>query len=247
MPHDDPPKRRRRRKIVIVGAGPAGLEAARVAGERGHDVVVFEAADDPGGQIRLTAQSPRRREMIGIIDWRMAQCEARGVTFRFNTWAEPTTVQAENPGCGDRRHRRLPAHRGAASRQRAGRFVLGHHLGRREARRERPALRRRRRSCRAASRRGHRRRRARRLEIMTPDRIVRAGSHGHEPRALHAHAAEARHRLHRDLPARSRSAATATQLVATIGSDYGGVRKERRSIRSWSITARSRWTTSISS
>ena len=53
-----------RKKVVIVGAGPAGLEAARVAGERGHEVVVFEAANDPGGQIRLTAQksAPARND-----------------------------------------------------------------------------------------------------------------------------------------------------------------------------------------
>ncbi|MGL3608816.1 FAD-dependent oxidoreductase [Rhizobium sp. G187] len=85
------------KKVVIVGAGPAGLEAARVAGERGHDVVVFEAANQPGGQIRLTARSPRRREMMSIIDWRMAQCEKYGVTFRFNTWADATAIEAENP------------------------------------------------------------------------------------------------------------------------------------------------------
>ncbi len=86
-----------RKKVVIVGAGPAGLEAARVAAERGHEVVVFEAQADPGGQIRLTAQSPRRREMISIIDWRMAQCAARDVQFRFNTWAEAADVLAEDP------------------------------------------------------------------------------------------------------------------------------------------------------
>ncbi|OCJ09356.1 N-methylproline demethylase [Rhizobium sp. AC44/96] len=86
-----------RRKIVIVGAGPAGLEAARVSAERGHDVVVFEAANDAGGQIRLTAQSERRREMISIIDWRMSQCEKLGVTFHFNSWAEADTITAENP------------------------------------------------------------------------------------------------------------------------------------------------------
>jgi NADPH-dependent 2,4-dienoyl-CoA reductase/sulfur reductase-like enzyme len=54
-------------------------------------------ADKPGGQVRLTAQSPRRREMIGIIDWRMAQCEARGVVFRFNAFADAGAVIAENP------------------------------------------------------------------------------------------------------------------------------------------------------
>ncbi len=86
-----------RRKVVVVGAGPAGLEAARVASERGHHVVVFEAASQPGGQIRLTAQSPRRKEMLGIIDWRMAQCNARGVVFRFETFAESDEVRAEKP------------------------------------------------------------------------------------------------------------------------------------------------------
>ncbi|WP_047457870.1 NADH:flavin oxidoreductase [Rhizobium rhizogenes] len=85
-----------RKKVVIVGAGPAGLEAARVAAERGHAVVVFEAANNAGGQIRLTAQSERRREMISIIDWRMSQCEKHGVVFRFNTWADAETITAEN-------------------------------------------------------------------------------------------------------------------------------------------------------
>lgn len=68
-----------------------------MAAERGHTVTVFEAAPDPGGQIRLTAQSPRRAEMIGITDWRMAQCAARDVEFRFNTLADSTDIIALNP------------------------------------------------------------------------------------------------------------------------------------------------------
>jgi N-methyl-L-proline demethylase len=85
------------KKVVVVGAGPAGLEAARVAAERGHRVVVFEAADLPGGQVRLTARTKRRAEMIGIIDWRMAQCAARDVEFRFNTFADAADILAEKP------------------------------------------------------------------------------------------------------------------------------------------------------
>jgi NADPH-dependent 2,4-dienoyl-CoA reductase/sulfur reductase-like enzyme len=85
------------KKVVVVGAGPAGLEAARVAAERGHRVVVFEAADEPGGQVRLTARTKRRSEMIGIIDWRMAQAAARDVEFRFNTFAEAGDILAEKP------------------------------------------------------------------------------------------------------------------------------------------------------
>ena len=96
LPQDIPPAPKRK-KVVIVGAGPGGLEAARVAAARGHDVTLFEAADRPGGQIRLTAQSHRKKEMIGIIDWRMAECSAAGVNFRFNTYAEAETVQAETP------------------------------------------------------------------------------------------------------------------------------------------------------
>ena len=86
-----------RKKIVIVGAGPAGLEAARVAAERGHQVTVFEAQPHPGGQIRLTALNPRRREMISIIDWRIAQCEKHGVIFHFNSWAERDDITALDP------------------------------------------------------------------------------------------------------------------------------------------------------
>ena len=86
-----------KKKIVIVGAGPAGLEGARIAAERGHEVVVFEAASDPGGQIRLCAKSDRRKDMMGIIDWRMQQCTKRKVKFNFNILAESQNVLEENP------------------------------------------------------------------------------------------------------------------------------------------------------
>ena len=86
-----------KKKIVVVGAGPAGLEAARIAGERGHKVIVFEAAQDPGGQIKLCAKSERRRDMLGIIDWRMQQCAKKNVKFNFNVIAESQDVLDEKP------------------------------------------------------------------------------------------------------------------------------------------------------
>lgn len=86
-----------RRKVVVVGAGPAGLEAARVASARGHAVTLFEATERAGGQVLLSARVPRRREMMGIIDWRMQRIEAHGAIMRFATWAEADDVLAEEP------------------------------------------------------------------------------------------------------------------------------------------------------
>ncbi len=80
------------RKVAVVGTGPAGLEAARVCAERGHQVVVYEASNTAGGQVALAAQNPRRKELLSIIDWRMQQCAARDVAFHFNTWAESDDI-----------------------------------------------------------------------------------------------------------------------------------------------------------
>jgi NADPH-dependent 2,4-dienoyl-CoA reductase/sulfur reductase-like enzyme len=73
------------------------LEAARVASARGHNVTVLEASDKAGGQVLITAGLKRRREIMGIIDWRMAECERQGVSFRFNSYAEAEDVTALNP------------------------------------------------------------------------------------------------------------------------------------------------------
>ena len=97
MPHtvprsDGPPK-----KVVVVGGGPAGMEAARVAKLRGHDVVLMEATDRLGGQINLAAKAPGREEIAGIAGWLQGEIEALGVEVRFNVLAEPEEVLAEAP------------------------------------------------------------------------------------------------------------------------------------------------------
>lgn len=97
MPHVIARSGGKQRRAVVVGAGPAGLEAARVLGERGHRVTLFEAADKAGGQVRLAAQLKRRKELIGIVDWRVEQCERLGVDMRFSTMADAGDVLASDP------------------------------------------------------------------------------------------------------------------------------------------------------
>ncbi|UOA32872.1 putative N-methylproline demethylase [Sulfitobacter sp. DSM 110093] len=85
------------RKVVIVGAGPAGLEAARVCAERGHKVALLEAQSNPGGQIVYAARIPWRQNMIGITRWLYDRCVSLGVEFRFNTYAEADDVLSLSP------------------------------------------------------------------------------------------------------------------------------------------------------
>lgn len=86
-----------RRRVVVVGAGPGGLEAARVSAERGHDVTVFEAAVEAGGQIRIAVNVARRRELIGIVDWRLSELERLGVAIHYNTFADAETLRGLSP------------------------------------------------------------------------------------------------------------------------------------------------------
>ena len=85
------------KKAVVVGGGPAGLEAARVLGERGHTVKVFEAAAQPGGQLRLAAAPGWRNDVVSIIDWRLNELDHLGVELELNRYVEAADVLAEEP------------------------------------------------------------------------------------------------------------------------------------------------------
>ncbi|WP_428977693.1 FAD-dependent oxidoreductase [Rhodoligotrophos defluvii] len=97
LPHIVPKASSPRRKVVVVGGGPAGLEAARVVAERGHEVVLHEASNALGGQIRIGAQGSWRRDLIGIVDWRASELDRLGVPVHLNSYVEPDDVLAEAP------------------------------------------------------------------------------------------------------------------------------------------------------
>ena len=85
------------RKIVVVGGGPGGLEAARICALRGHHVVLFEASDRLGGQLKLASSGMTRRQIWGVADWLIEEVTHLGVDLRLNHYAEADDILAETP------------------------------------------------------------------------------------------------------------------------------------------------------
>jgi len=86
-----------RKRVVVVGGGPAGLEAARVSALRGHEVILLEALDRLGGQVSLAAKAEWRRDMQGVTDWLVTEIEFHGVDIRLSQLADADTVRELNP------------------------------------------------------------------------------------------------------------------------------------------------------
>ena len=81
------------KKILVVGGGPAGLEAARVSAERGHEVTLAEAGDRLGGQFSLAGMQPRRGQIIDLLDWYARQLSQLGVEVRLNTFLDADEIK----------------------------------------------------------------------------------------------------------------------------------------------------------
>lgn len=82
------------RSVLVVGAGPAGLETARAAAERGHSVEIAEALPVIGGQFRLAGQQPRRAQILDLLDWYERQFTKLGVTLRLNAFLDEDDIAA---------------------------------------------------------------------------------------------------------------------------------------------------------
>jgi 2,4-dienoyl-CoA reductase-like NADH-dependent reductase (Old Yellow Enzyme family)/pyruvate/2-oxoglutarate dehydrogenase complex dihydrolipoamide dehydrogenase (E3) component len=94
---DRPPATDKPRHVVVVGGGPAGLESARVAAERGHRVTLIEQGEELGGQFRLAAGQPERGEIGQFLTWFQGQVEKLQIRVMLRTTATAQTIRALEP------------------------------------------------------------------------------------------------------------------------------------------------------
>ena len=86
----------KRRKFAVVGAGAAGIAAATVLGERGHEVHLFESADKVGGQLNMAASIPGKEEFHEMLNYFKRKLEVTGVHLHLNTRADAALLAAGN-------------------------------------------------------------------------------------------------------------------------------------------------------
>jgi len=85
------------KRVLVVGAGPGGLEVARVAALRGHQVAVYEREKEAGGTLRLAALAPTRAELNGVIEWRLAELRRLGVPLELGVEVTPELIEKLQP------------------------------------------------------------------------------------------------------------------------------------------------------
>jgi 2,4-dienoyl-CoA reductase-like NADH-dependent reductase (Old Yellow Enzyme family)/thioredoxin reductase len=85
------------RRVVVVGGGPAGMEAANTAAEIGHQVTLFEKQDHLGGEFALAPIPPYKGDMAFILSWEKTQLKKRGVDVQLNTEFTPQMADKISP------------------------------------------------------------------------------------------------------------------------------------------------------
>jgi mycofactocin system FadH/OYE family oxidoreductase 2 len=85
------------RTVMVVGAGPAGLQAAIAAARNGHTVTVYEREAEPGGQVRIAASVPNRAEFGDLVRNQLHECSRLGVTVKTGIAVWPGLVEQERP------------------------------------------------------------------------------------------------------------------------------------------------------
>ncbi len=88
-----------RKKVIVIGGGVAGMETARIAAERGHDVTLFEKTDQLGGCVIPGGQPPFKRDDKLLVKWFMGELERKGVSIKMNTEVDQNIIESHHPDC----------------------------------------------------------------------------------------------------------------------------------------------------
>lgn len=97
VPFETPAPAETRKNVMVVGGGPAGLEAARIAAQRGHEVHLYEMTAHLGGQVRMAASAPPRADLAAVTSWLADEADRLGVHVHLRTPVDPDLIAEVRP------------------------------------------------------------------------------------------------------------------------------------------------------
>ena len=87
-----------KKNVLVVGAGPAGMEAAYIAAKRGHNVVLVDKQEEPGGQLRIASVPPAKQELTRVIKYQFSRLAEAGVDVRMGVELTAEDIQRDFAG-----------------------------------------------------------------------------------------------------------------------------------------------------